>query len=389
MSLSTIVFVFVGFCWRRKTIVFLKVFGRARIWFIGHFSGRARWERRQRGRRRIFSVWILILRFCFCRIKWIFNFQLCLAVITFTRLQMDGEWVMFSSYLGVVEISLIFQFCLLRIFASHCNEWMESPACLHRHRRLLLYNLNIPLYSPVTCPHDLAWGPIFMSHVPWWPVLGVSQSGVVNGHVMRPQLCPADGCCAECMFGPRRSPQNNWCNYPLLSPTLKRTPRPSSAPRPAPGDSRSRVKWVPLLTDKLRRMRQPAPFNHGSYYGDREHPGQEWFSNGLLTLSPCVCAESFQIIITTVLFQNVYVNISRILTAANKLVEGGHYAGGHVRWEHWSFELMFRFLKFSRFLSLDPLLPDWITPGKILLPVLTRELQSYHCQFCSTRKQKM
>ena len=33
-------------------------------------------------------------------------------------------------------------------------------------------------------------------------------------------------------------------------------------------------------------------------------------------------------------FQNVYVNISRILTAANKLVEGGHYAGGHVRWEN-------------------------------------------------------
>ena len=30
-------------------------------------------------------------------------------------------------------------------------------------------------------------------------------------------------------------------------------------------------------------------------------------------------------------FQNVYVNISRILTAANKLVEGGHYAGAHVR----------------------------------------------------------
>ena len=105
--------------------------------------------------------------------------------------------------------------------------------------------------------------------------------------------------------------------------------------RPAPGDSRSRVKWVSLLTDKLRRMRQPAPFNHGSYYRDREHPGQEWFSNGLFTLSPCVCAESFQII-TTVLFQNVYVNISRILTAANKLVEGGHYAGGHVRWEPFS-----------------------------------------------------
>ena len=117
--------------------------------------------------------------------------------------------------------------------------------------------------------------------------------------------------------------------------TLKRTPRPSSPPRPAPGDSRSRVKWASLLTDKLRRMRQPDPFNHGSYYREREHPGQEWFSNGLLTLSPCVRAESFQIIITTVLFQNVYVNISRILTAANKLVEGGHYAGGHVRWEPW------------------------------------------------------
>ena len=194
MSLSTIVFVFVGFCWRRKTIVFLKVFGRARIWFIGHFSGRARWERRQRGRRRIFSVWILILRFCFCRIKWIFNFQLCMAVITFTRLQMDGEWVMFSSYLGVVEISLIFQFCLLRIFASHCNEWMESPAC--RHCRLLLYNLSIRLYSPVTCPHDLAWGPIFMSHVLWWPVLRAGQCGAEWSMVM---LCGRNSVLSACM----------------------------------------------------------------------------------------------------------------------------------------------------------------------------------------------
>ena len=29
--------------------------------------------------------------------------------------------------------------------------------------------------------------------------------------------------------------------------------------------------------------------------------------------------------------QNVYVNIGRILAAAGKLIEGGHYAAGHVR----------------------------------------------------------
>ena len=236
--------------------------------------------------------------------------------------------------MGVVEISLIFQFCLLRIFALHCNEWMESPACLHRHRRLL-YNLNTPLYSPVTCPHDLAWGPIFMSHVPRWPVLGAGQRGVVmlccrNSDQLMAAVLSA--CLGPAAAG--RHKTIDAITHCCLR-TLKRTPRPSSPPRPAPGDSRSRVKWASLLTDKLRRMRQPDPFNHGSYYREREHPGQEWFSNGLLTLSPCVRAESFQIIITTVLFQNVYVNISRILTAANKLVEGGHYAGGHVRWEPW------------------------------------------------------
>ena len=33
--------------------------------------------------------------------------------------------------------------------------------------------------------------------------------------------------------------------------------------------------------------------------------------------------------------QNVYVNIGRILAAAGKLIEGGHYAAGHVRWVAW------------------------------------------------------
>ena len=33
--------------------------------------------------------------------------------------------------------------------------------------------------------------------------------------------------------------------------------------------------------------------------------------------------------------QNVYVNIGRILAAAGKLIEGGHYAAGHVRFENW------------------------------------------------------
>ena len=252
---------------------------------------------------------------------------------------MDGEWVMFSSYLGVVEISLIFQFCLLRIFALHCNEWMESPACLHRHRRLLLYNLNTPLYSPVTCPHDLAWGPIFMSHVPRWPVLGAGQRGVVNCQWSCYAAATLTSWWLLCWV-------HVWAPLPpVATKQLMQLPivvsgLSSEHLAPArhlgpPRETRSRVKWASLLTDKLRRMRQPDPFNHGSYYREREHPGQEWFSNGLLTLSPCVRAESFQIIITTVLFQNVYVNISRILTAANKLVEGGHYAGGHVRWEPW------------------------------------------------------
>ena len=45
---------------------------------------------------------------------------------------------------------------------------------------------------------------------------------------------------------------------------------------------------------------------------------------------------SQKLVLTGVLFssvQNVYVNISRILTAASKLIEGGHYASAHVRYK--------------------------------------------------------
>ena len=52
-------------------------------------------------------------------------------------------------------------------------------------------------------------------------------------------------------------------------------------------------------------------------------------------------------------FQNVYVNINRILTAAGKLIEGNHYAAGHVRWQSFFFKIegfkFFCVLKFDYF----------------------------------------